>query len=143
MTHSDKGHYANKHKGVEIDEAAAALLKSIAENNNLSCASAHKAAKQLGITPQEAGVQADLLEYRITLCQLGLFGYRSGEKLFDPEIDIPHDMDKAIESIKDDGRVSCLECWDIARKLKSKKIDVSSACEKKGLRIKPCQLGAF
>jgi len=143
MTHSDKGHYANKHQGQKIDETISSLIKSKAQENNLTCAAAHKAAEELGVEPIEIGIQTDLLEFRITMCQIGLFGYKGGAKQIDPDFDIPSDMEAAIDKANDDGRLSCFDCWNIARDLKAKKIDVASACEKKGIRIKPCQLGAF
>jgi len=107
------------------------------------CALAHKAGKDLNISPREIGVQTDLLEYQISGCQLGLFGYSDGEKRFDPGIDITPELNEQLENVNKDGRISCLKCWDIAKKLKIKRLDVGSACEKKNIRIKPCQLGAF
>jgi hypothetical protein len=49
----------------------------------------------------------------------------------------------AIESAAEDGRISCLNAWNIAVALAMPKIAVSNACEGLGIRIKPCQLGAF
>ncbi len=143
MTHSDKGHYANKHQGQEIDEKISSLIKSKAKESNLTCAAAHKAAEELGTSPGKIGIQTDLLEFRITMCQIGLFGYKGGAKQIDPDFDIPSDMEAVIDKANDDGRLSCFDCWNIAKDLKVKKIDVASACEKKEIRIKPCQLGAF
>ena len=143
MTHSDKGHYANKHQGQKIDEKISSFIKSKAKENNLTCAAAHKAAEELGVSPGKIGIQADLLEFRITMCQVGLFGYKGGAKKIDPDFDIPSDMEAALDKANDDGRLSCFDCWNIAKDLKTKKIDIASACEKKGIRIKPCQLGAF
>ncbi len=143
MTHSDKGHYANKHQGQEIDEKISSLIKSKAQDNNLTCAAAHKAARELSVSPGDIGIQTDLIEFRITMCQLGLFGYKGGIKQIDPDFNIPSDMEAALDKANDDGRLSCLDCWNIAKDLKTKKIDIASACEIKGIRIKPCQLGAF
>lgn len=143
MTHADKGHYANKHQNKKVDEKITSLIKSLSKDNNLTCAMAHKAAKELGVSPGEIGIQTDLLEYRITMCQIGLFGYDGGTKKIDPDFNIPSDMGEQIDKINDDGRLSCLDCWNIAKDLKAKKIDVASACDKKEIRIKPCQLGAF
>ncbi len=143
MTHSDKGHYANKHQGQKIDEKISSLIKSKSQENNLTCAAAHKAAKELGVSPEAIGIQTDLIEFRITMCQLGLFGYKGGTKQIDPDFDTPSDMEAALDKANDDGRLSCLDCWEIAKDLKAKKIDIASACEKKEIRIKPCQIGAF
>jgi hypothetical protein len=143
MTHSDKGHYANKHQGQKIDEKISSLIKSKAKDNELTCVAAHKAAEELGISPKEIGIQTDLIEFRITMCQLGLFGYEGGTKKIDPDFNLPSDMEEQIDKISKDGRISCLESWNIADSLKTKRVDVASGCEKKGLKIKPCQLGAF
>ncbi len=143
MAHQDKGHYAAKHTDRQIDKTITEKIRSLAKNDCLMCASAHKAGKELNISPSEIGVQTDLIEYRISECQLGLFGYSDGEKRIDPDIEILPDLNEQLENVNQDGRISCLECWDIAKKLKIRKLDVGSACEKKDIRIKPCQLGAF
>lgn len=147
MTHSDRGHYAKKHQGKEVDQRISSALKQIVKENNISCVAAHKSARDLSVSPCDIGVQADLMELRITHCQLGLFGYKGGEKKIDLGVEIPSAMDQAIEKIVENSdnkdRISCLEAWNLAEKLGAEKIDVASACEKKEIRIKPCQLGAF
>lgn len=143
MTHEDKGHFAAKHKDRQINETIAQKIRALSDDNCLSCASAHRAGKELNISPSEIGVQADLLEYRISDCQLGLFGYSDGQKRLDPNIEIAPGLNEQLDKADKDGRISCLECWDIAKNLKIKRLDISSACEKKNIRIKPCQLGAF
>ena len=143
MTHEDKGHFAAKHKDKQINETIAQKIRALSDDNCLSCASAHRAGKELNISPSEIGVQADLLEYRISDCQLGLFGYSDGQKRLDPNIEIAPGLNEQLDKADKDGRISCLECWDIAKNLKIKRLDISSACEKKNIRIKPCQLGAF
>ncbi len=143
MAHEDKGHYAAKHKGRQINETIAAKIRAFSKDNCIKCARAHKAGKELNISPSEIGVQTDLLEYRIADCQLGLFGYSDGQKRIDPDIEITPDLNEYLDKANKDGRISCLECWNIAKKLKIKKLDLGSACEQKDIRIKPCQLGAF
>jgi len=143
MTHSDKGNYAAKHQGKKIDEQISSSIKLLSKENTLTCAMAHKIAKKLGVSQQEIGIQTDLLEFRITMCQLGLFGYAGGTKKLDPDFNIPEQMEEVINKADNDGCISCFECWNIAKDLKTEKLDVASACEKKGIKIKPCQLGAF
>jgi len=143
MTHEDRGHYAKKHQDRKIDEKITSLIKSLSKDNNLSCVAAHKAAEELKVSPAEIGVQTDLLEFRITHCQLGLFGYQPETKRIDPTINIPGDMEKEIDKANEEGRIDCIGCWNIAKALNAKKLDIASACEKKEIRIKPCQLGAF
>ncbi|WP_299983718.1 hypothetical protein [Desulfobacula sp.] len=143
MGHQDKGHFAAKHKGRQINEAIAEKIRAVSDDNCLRCTSAHRAGKALNISPSEIGVQTDLLEYRIAECQLGLFGYSDGKKRIDPNIEIAPDLNEQLDKTDKDGRISCLECWNIAKNLKIKRVDIGSACEKKNIRIKPCQLGAF
>ena len=142
MAHPDKEYFAAKHDNRQIDDTIAEKIRSLAQDHHLDCASAHKLAKTLNTSPSEIGVQIDLLEYKITACQLGLFGY-SGGKGFDTGIDIPPELNDRLDKANENKRLSCLECWTIAKELKLKRLDVGSACEKKGIRIKPCQLGAF
>ncbi len=142
MGHEDRGHYAAKHKGIEMDPKIAEALDRHQEDGLLYCASAHRVAKELNIDPSGIGVQADLKELRISKCQMGLFGYPSGKKL-DPSVDVPDDLWNRLESEAVDGRLSCAQCWAIAKEFKCSKLMVGSACEKLELRIKPCQLGAF
>jgi hypothetical protein len=143
MTHEDKGHYALKHENLEIDQAVCDHIKSSADNNLVTCASAHRIAGSLGKTPAEVGAQIDLLEFQLTECQLGLFGYPDKQKKIDPDIEISPQLNEELDKAAEDKRISCHGCWEIAKKLKIKKLDVSSACEKKNIKIKQCQLGAF
>ena len=143
MGHEDKGHFAAKHQDRQIKETIAQKLRAVAHDNSVACASAHRAGKALDTTPSEIGVQIDLLEYQIKECQLGLFGYSDGKKRIDPDIEISPELNKKLNSMTKDGRISCLECWSVAKDLKLKRLDIASACEKKSIRIKPCQLGAF
>ncbi len=143
MGHQDKGHFAAKHRNCEVNEAVAQKIRSLAEKDCISCASAHQAAKALNLSPAEIGVQIDLQELRITDCQLGLFGYPDGLKRIDPKIVVSKEMNDEIDNAAYDGRISCFDCWALAARLKMKRLDMGSACEKKGVRIKPCQLGSF
>ena len=143
MTHEDAGHYAKKHKGRKIDEKIASALKEKSKHGEITCAAVHGVADVLGILPGEAGIQVDLLELRLTKCSLGLFGYDPEGNILQKGLSVSKDLNDAIDNVAKDKRITCAECWKIADQMKIKKIDVSSACEKKGLKIKQCQLGAF
>jgi len=136
--------FDQKHPNKTVDPHLARHIKALAQERSISCAAAHKAARKTGEPPEKIGEQIDLLGYRISLCQLGLFGYGSPSKKLNPEMAVPPDLDQAIHhAAEKTGRISCRQCWDIATKLTKKRLDIGSACEKKGVRIKPCQLGAF
>ncbi len=143
MGHQDKGHFSTKHKGCKVNETVTDKIKAFADNGAITCASAHKISKALNLPPAEIGIQIDLLDFKITECQLGLFGYSNGEKKINPEIELSYDLDDRLEKASSNGKISCLSCWDIAGDLKMKRLDMGSACEKKNIRIRPCQLGSF
>ncbi len=143
MGHEDKGHYAQKHTGASLDPVISEKLKTAAEDGQVSCSAAHRAAKDLEVSPAQIGIQTDLLELRISKCQLGLFGYSPEKKKLDPKLNISSQLHQTLDDASEDGRISCSRCWEIAKTLKCSKLELGSACELKSIRIKPCQLGAF
>jgi len=144
MTHEDAGKYSAKHPaGTIIDPAIADATKGKTENNRVTCVSAHGIAGDFGVKPAEIGKTIDLLEYRITKCQLGLFGYSPEKKIVTAADDISKELQSHLNDSTVDGKISCAECWKIAQALDIKKMVVSAACEMAGIKISPCQLGAF
>ena len=109
----------------------------------VGCAVAHELADDLGVTPSEIGKTLDLLEYRIVKCQMGIFGYVPEKKVLRPATTVDELLRGRLEEATRDGHVSCAACWEIARALGLQKIAVAAACELQGIKIKPCQLGAF
>ncbi len=76
MTHADKGRYSAKHApGGKPDEKIAAAVREKVANGKLACADAERIGARLGAALAEVGRTLDLLEVRISRCQLGLFGY--------------------------------------------------------------------
>ncbi len=143
MGHEDKGHYAQKHTGASLDPIISEKLKTVAEDGQITCSAAHRAANELGVSLLQIGIQTDLVEFRISKCQLGLFGYSPEKKKLDPELKISSQLHQALDDASEEGRISCTRCWEIAKNLKCSKLELGSACEIKEIRIKPCQLGAF
>jgi hypothetical protein len=89
------------------------------------------------------GKAADLMNFKLIKCQLGLFGYQPQKKIVKPRDSIKEDIKNAVSSALGQGRISCKDAWDIASRLNVSKMTVSSACETMGVKIKNCQLGAF
>lgn len=144
MTHEDAGHYAAKHsKDTQLKPEVADAVRLKASDKKISCAAAHKIAGDLNIAPIDVGTAIDLLEFRITKCQLGLFGYGPQKKIVQPASDISSNLKKAIHDNLKNNRLSCLSCWQIARQLNLKKMDASAACETLEIKLCDCQLGAF
>jgi hypothetical protein len=114
-----------------------------AANGNLACAVAFKIAAELGVPPAEIGKTVDLLDLRLNKCQLGLFGYQPDKKAVKARAPENREMEGAIRNALAGGKLTCRDVWDIADRFGVPKMAVSGACEHLGIKIKPCQLGAF
>lgn len=125
--------------------ALAEAVKKAAPKGRLSCRAAFELAGSLGVSPSEVGNAADLLQVRLVECQLGLFGHgEEGKgKRIRPAPSVSGELEQAIRSALRDGRLPCIEAWRIAADWRIEKIEVAEAAEALGVRIRPCQLGAF
>jgi hypothetical protein len=119
------------------------VVQNQAKNGELPCAVAFDIADKLKISPAAVGECADRLKISLVKCQLGLFGYMPEKKIINPALHVGLDLKTAIEAALVNGRLPCASAWAISKKLKIRKMDVSSAGEALGIKIKPCQLGAF
>ena len=111
--------------------------------NEVPCAVAFEIAKELRVSADAVGMTVDLINYRLVKCQLGLFGYQPKKKIVKPQHTVTEDLKDAISEALVQERLSCKSAWDIASRLEVHKMKVSGACEAMGVKIKPCQLGAF
>jgi len=144
MTKEDAGHYAKKHlHDSEVKPEIEAALKQLVSNGELPCAIAFKIAADLNIEPGDVGITADLLEMRLTKCQLGLFGYQPAKSIVKPASEVSRDLEESIRKGLEDGKLSCVTAWRIAKDLGIRKMEVSSACEALQIRLCSCQIGAF
>ncbi len=144
MTHEDAGHYAAKHTaGTEPDPKIRQALEWIVKDGTASCAALHKIADDLNIPPAEVGVAADLMEARLTRCQMGLFGYLPEGRIVRPADEVSSELEGAIRGALVNGKIPCLSSWEIAKRFGIAKMDVSRTCEALHIKISSCQLGAF
>lgn len=114
-----------------------------ASDGRLPCAVAFALAEELGVSPAVIGEYADEMEIRLVKCQLGLFGYEPEKKIVKPRQPVPDELRAAVMERLEDGCLSCSRAFDAAGQLGVRKMDVSGTCEALGIKIKPCQLGAF
>ena len=144
MTREKGQKFSTKHGP---DAQAEPIVKDTVIKNsgqgNLACAVAFKIAKELGVSPAEIGKTVDLLELRLSNCQLGLFGYKPDKKTVRARTPDNRQMEEAIQNALNDGKLACCDAWKIAKRFKVPKMAVSGACESLSIKIKPCQLGAF
>lgn len=144
MTQDDAGHYGKKHpSGSETDSRVVAALKQRASDGGVPCAVAFKVASELDVAPRLVGKTADLLELRLKKCQIGLFGYEPDKRIVKPAETVSGELETCIRKELTDNRLSCEKAWEIAKDSGLTKMAVSSACERLGIKINACQLGAF
>ncbi len=144
MTHEDAGHYAAKHPpGTALNQAVSDAVKQKSTDNGIPCAAVHAIAGNLKVLPGDVAVTIDLMETRITKCQMGLFGYKPEKKIVGPADHVLPELEAVIKKKCVNNRLTCLECWEMAGDPGIKKMDVSEACETLGVKIYSCQIGAF
>jgi len=125
------------------DSALAEEINQRLRDGMLPCAVAHDIAKDLQIDPLKVGQAADALEVSLSKCQLGLFGYKPDKKIVKAETNPPADLLAAIQTAVKGGKVPCNVLWEIAAQFDVPRLNVSNVCEGQGIKVKPCQLGAF
>lgn len=144
MTHEDAGHYAAKHgDGARLVPEIQQALEQVIKEGTASCAALHKIANDLDVPPSEVGKATDLMEVRLTRCQMGLFGYSPEGRIVRPADVVSPELETAIRGALIDGKVPCRLSWDIAKRFGVAKMDVARACETLRIKISSCQLGAF
>jgi hypothetical protein len=137
--------FASKHagKGVKIDERISAAIRAKATNGEISCANAADIAEKLNTEMDIVGINIDLAELHINRCQLGLFGYEPEKRIAKAADIVAPELEKTIRQALAGGCLPCIAAWEIAATRRIPRMDIASACEKMGIKIKPCQIGAF
>ncbi|RJP94117.1 MAG: hypothetical protein C4518_04095 [Desulfobacteraceae bacterium] len=125
------------------EERIEKMITSRAVNKALSCKAAFELAGELGVSPGAMGAAADKLDIHLLECQLGLFGYKPEKKIVKPLDAVDPALESAIRSALVNDRLPCRVAWEIAELFHVEKMTVSAACETLGIKIRPCQLGAF
>ena len=136
--------FSTKHRpGEKPDTLIKNEILEQTKNEKIPCAVAFEIAKALQISPEKVGKTADLMNFKLIKCQLGLFGYQPQKKIVKPQENIKEDVKDAVSDALVQERLSCKQVWDIASRLQVSKMTVSGVCETMGVKIKDCQIGAF
>jgi hypothetical protein len=146
MKSEPKKTFAAKRKHLSsatVDPATVDALNSEAREGQLTCIAAFKLAAELQKPPAEIGAAADHLGIRLIKCQLGLFGYVPEKKIVRPASSVNPELHNAIREKLESQRLACRQAWELAEAFEIPRMAVSAACEALGIKIKPCQLGAF
>lgn len=143
MTRTSDSHFSRKHgSDVRSDPDIQARIRTRLQDHRLPCAVAFDIVRTLNVSAAAVGRNVDLMDIRLAKCQMGLFGYREN-KIVKPLQNVPVELENAIRTALEDGRLTCRRAWDIAAALDLPKLTVSCACETLKIKINSCQLGAF
>ncbi len=117
------------------------------EKGKLPCAVAHYIAAYLKCDPLQIGKTATDVKTKLYQCQLGLFGYgrkgKSAYKITGRKVEVEPEVMDSIKSHITDGKISCARLWEIADSNGITRAEVGNAADSMGIKISPCQLGAF
>jgi len=127
--------------------AIEARIRDRLVEGQLPCAAAHVIAWEVGVPPQMIGQAADVLGIRISLCQLGLFGYgpkaEGKSKLMRRAFHVEPRLAERLQFVAHDNQLTCAQAWGLAAEMGIERLAVSDAAEALGFRIIQCQLGCF
>ena len=144
MDKGEKAAFSTKHRSdLKPDPSIEKRLQERCPTGELPCAVAFDVAKELGVSAAAVGQSADLMNLRLVKCQLGLFGYSPEKKIVRRAENVDEKLASALKESLVNNYLPCASAWDIANRLQLRKMAVSNACEKLGIKVKPCQLGAF
>ncbi len=144
MIDQKNNQFEAKHQGeAQINNIIKNEILKQNKDGELPCFVAFKIANELRVSPAEVGKTVDLLNFRLTKCQLGLFGYKPQKKIIKAKEPENQSLKKAIHDGLVEGRLPCINAWEIASGFNIHKMMVSSACEALNIKITKCQLGAF
>ena len=144
MSTGDREGFAGKHpSSATLDAALAERLRKEIKDGGISCAAAHRVARELARPAAEVGKAIDLMEVRLVRCQLGLFGYAPEKRIVKAAAEWDPDLENDIRAALRDGRLPCAAAWSIARRHGLPRLEVANVCEALGIKVRPCQLGAF
>jgi len=144
MSKSPREGYASKHpSSAVLEERLATALEKKIRDGHISCAAAHSVAERLACAPADIGQSLDLMEVRLSRCQLGLFGYHPEKRIVKKADKWDHELEADIRAALTDGRLPCQEAWAIAHRRQVSRLAVANVCEALGIKVRPCQLGAF
>jgi hypothetical protein len=134
-------------EGFKADDRVVAAMNTRLNDGQLACTDAFAVAENLGVAPITVGRTADVRKVKLTRCQLGLFGY-PGKQGWDaagaPELPEPEGLESAIRAAKNNrGQLPCAKAWQIASNFRVPRMQVGYIADRLGIKITPCQLGAF
>ncbi|NQT10200.1 MAG: hypothetical protein HQ573_03410, partial [Desulfobacteraceae bacterium] len=81
------------------------------KDGKLPCLVAFRIADSLQVAAAEVGKTVDLLNFRLTKCQIGLFGYKPQKKIIKAKEPEDRNLKKAIRERLVEERQPCISAW--------------------------------
>lgn len=125
-------------------EIASAIQAALAEGV-LPCAAAFRIAAKQQVAPLTVGQTADALGVHLSACQLGLFGYLGHVKGWECVAATPlaEGIAAVLQAAAESGQLACAQLWELAAQFGVARLQIGFAADRLGIKIGPCQLGAF
>lgn len=130
-------------EGFSPDDTLCERITSQVKDNQMACASAFALARELQIPESIVGYHLNHLDIPLVKCQIGLFGHSKGAKLIKTLDYVDSRLEAGIRDLVSGGVLSCEMVFRLSGELGISKVDVGSACETLGIKIKHCRFGAF
>ena len=144
MNPRKRKNFAEKHQPeVTPDSRIKEEIIKQTPTDELSCKVAFEIANKLKVSKKAVGMTADLLEFKLVKCQLGLFGYGLQKRQIQPKNSANRLFKEAITAALVEGKLPCASAFEIASRFNVHKLNVTGICEFKKIKIRACQLGAF
>jgi hypothetical protein len=128
-------------------EKISEMITLYPEKDKLPCAVAHYIAAYLKCDPVEVGKVSTKIGVKLYQCQLGLFGYgrkgKSAYKLTGRKVEVDQEVLDLIKANASNGKISCARLWEIADSKGIMRAEAGNAADALGIKVTPCQLGAF
>lgn len=132
---------------LDLDPRLVEAIEIHKVDGTLPCARAFTIAETVGVAPGVVGQAADVLDVRLSRCQLGLFGYpgKQGWNLADiDEHPVPEGLTLVVRTAVDaSGDLPCVKAWQVAERYNVPRMLVGYVADQLGIRIVQCQLEAF
>jgi hypothetical protein len=136
--------FSDKHKAAEKpNPEITSKIEHRSKNTEIPCARVFEIVEETGFLPADIGKNIDLMNYKLIKCQLGLFGYTPEKKIVNAQDTPNNDLKNAIKNALVNEKLPCQSAWEIAARFQVPKLTVSGVAEGMGVKVKPCQLGAF
>jgi len=122
-------------------------LRAATNEDQLSCALAHKLAREWGVMPEALGAAAKEAGIGIIRCQMGLFGFgpkgTPSYRVVQPADHVPEALSLEVQSALINGRLPCRVAWKLGQQHGLAYRRMGDVLDALKIKVKPCQLGQF